>query len=107
MLGRFGKLPITSKSQEPVLKEINILNQVREQKGVTHRRYRPVLQSDLDAMLEKYSKRAHEINEIYSEKQQNLSIIDEDDSFSHHTEMTYIDYLKDCGVYDEGMSEDM
>ena len=56
MLGRFGKLPITSKSQEPVLKEINILNQVREQKGVTHRRYRPILQSDLDAMLENTAK---------------------------------------------------
>ena len=101
-LGRFGDLPITAKSQQSVIKELNILNKVRQQDCITHRNYKMPLKSDLDATIDKYSQKAHEINEIYSEEQ--LSVHDIESSFSK-APMSYVDYLKELGIYDEGMGE--
>jgi len=105
-MGRFGGLPLTIKSQEGLIKEIHTLNKARSQKSTTHRKYRQVLKSDIDDMIARYSDKAHQINEIYSEAQQKiLDTYDDRDDFSHTT-ISYIDYLKEHGVYDEDMSPD-
>ena len=103
-IGRFAGMPITYKSQEPVLKELKILNKARAHKSLTHRNYKFSLKSELDDTISKYSQKAHEINEIYSEAQKRIGVEESEDSF-RHSDMTYIDYLKQCGVYDEGMEK--
>ena len=101
-IGRFGDLPITAKSQDPVIKELQTLNKARKQECLTHRDYKMLLTSEMDYIIQKYSEKAHEINEIYTDNQKKMGLIESDDSFVH-TNMAYVDYLKERGVYDEGM----
>lgn len=102
-MGRFGDYQITLKSQEPVIRELKILNKAREQKSDTHRNYRMLMQSDLDDIVKKYSTKAHEINEFYTEAQKSAGFNESDDSFSNST-ITYVDYLRENGVLDEGVT---
>lgn len=105
-LGRFAGLPLTLKSQEPLIKELHTLNKAREQKSNTHRRYRPVLQDDIDNTIAAYSIQAHQINEIYSEAQKKVMEEFEDQGDFSHSSVSYIEYLKEHGVYDESMDRD-
>lgn len=104
-LGRFGEdYPITLKSQEPVIKELKLLSKAREQKALTHRSYKMPIQSDLDGVVKKYSDKAHEINEFYTEAQKAVGYIEDEESFAQ-SDMGYVDYLRENGIYDEGITK--
>lgn len=96
-MGEFGGMPITTKSQSTLISELEELDLARRQKCLTSRDYNIPIHADLEDTIKKYSTKAHEINEIYYD---NSIVHNNEDDFSFST-MTYIQYLKEHGVYKE------
>ena len=96
-LGQFNSSPIISSTQTKFLEEIDKLKEARKHNEVTHRNYRFSTFSEMNDTLKRYSKKAHEINEIYSQAKRMM--LDEETFLE--SPKSYVDYLREQGVYDE------